>query len=121
MENTQEIIKVARGRPRKPRPIEEENIEKRPRGRPRKPTPPPKPKLPRKPKTPKEVSVWRDDRQLYFRMYYQNRKKEECPCPHCGNEFDSKLTLGKHLIRSVMCRKTREQKTNESQELSNLD
>jgi hypothetical protein len=29
MESTQEIIKVARGRPRKPRPIQEEDIVKR--------------------------------------------------------------------------------------------
>ena len=116
MENAQEIIKVARGRPRTPRPIEEENVEKRPRGRPRKP--PPDPNLPKPPRKTKEVSIWRDDRQLYFRMYYQNRTKEECSCPHCGNTFDSKLTLGKHLIRSVICRKIREQKTNE---LSNLD
>ena len=119
MENAQGIIKVTRGRPRKPRPDEEENVEKRPRGRPRKP--PPDPNLPKPPRKTKEVSIWRDDRQSYFRMYHQNRTKEECSCPHCGNTFDSKLTLGKHLIRRVICRKIREQKTNESQELSNLD
>ena len=52
MENTQEIIQVARGRPRKPKPIEEENIEKRPRGRPRKP--PPDPNLPKPPRKKKK-------------------------------------------------------------------
>ena len=121
MESTQEIIKVARGRPRKPRPIQEEDIvkEKRPRGRPRKPTP--DPNLPKPPRKTKEISIWRDDKPLYFKLYYQNRPREETVCEHCGNKFDSKLTLGKHLIRSVMCRKIREQKTNEQQELSNLD
>ena len=118
MENTQEIIQVVRGRPRKPRPVEEDNIEKRPRGRPRKLTPPPKPKPPRKPKTPKEVSIWRDNRPLYFKLYYQNRPRVETVCEHCGNHFDSKLTLGKHLIRSVMCRKIREQKTRNKQTIS---
>ena len=55
-------------------------------------------------------------------MYYKNRKKEECSCPHCGNEFDSKRTLNSHLRKSVLCKKLREmQQTNESQELSNLD
>ena len=71
MENTQEIIKVTRGRPRKPKPIEEINedtVEKRGRGRPRK-----YPQQEEKPK--KEIYLWRDDRQLYFRLYYQNRKK----------------------------------------------
>jgi len=108
MKNTQEMIKVARGGPRKPQPIEEDNIEKRPRERPRKR--PPDPNLPKPPRNAKEVSIWRDDRQLYFRMYYQNRTKEECSCPQCGNTFDSKLTLGKHLIRSVICRKSENKK-----------
>ena len=74
MENAQEIIKVARGRPRKPRPIEEENIEKRPRGRPRKPQP--DPNLPKPTRKTKEVSLWRDNKKLYFQLYYQNRPKE---------------------------------------------
>ena len=53
MENTREIIMVTRGRPRKPKPIEEINedtVDKRGRGRPRK-----YPKQEEKPK--KEIYV----------------------------------------------------------------
>jgi len=55
-------------------------------------------------------------------MYYPNRPKGETTCVHCGITFDSKITLGKHLIRSVLCKKLRESKeNNETTELSNLD
>ena len=130
MENSTDIIKVSRGRPRKPRPPEEENneVEKRGRGRPRKPLPdpnlpkPPKPPKPRKPKTLKEVSIWRDNKPLYFKLYYQNRPRAETECMHCGNTFDSKMRLNNHLTRSVLCKKLRESKENtETTELSNLD
>ena len=123
MENIQENIKVSRGRPRKQRPIEEDNDnnkEKRPRGRPRKP--PPDPTLPKPPRKTKEISIWRDNRPLYFKLYYQNRPKEECACPYCGNKFDSKRNLNGHLLNSVICKRIREtQQPTESQELSNLD
>ena len=118
MENI-EPMKVARGRPRKPRPPEEENdvVEKKMWGRPRiHPI-----KDPNAPKIPKE-SIWRDNKPLYFKLYYQNRPKVITTCVHCGNKFDSKITLGKHLIRSVLCKKLRESKeNNETTELSNLD
>ena len=120
MENA-EPIKVSRGRPRKPRPLEEEEendvVEKKGRGRPRiHPI-----KDPNAPKIPKE-SIWRDNKPLYFKLYYQNRPKVETTCVHCGNKFDSKITLGKHLIRSVLCKKLRESKeNNETTELINLD
>ena len=118
MEDT-EPKKVARGRPRKPRPPEEENdvVEKKIRGRPRiHPI-----KDPNAPKIPKE-SIWRDNKPLYFKLYYQNRPKVETTCVHCGNKFDSKITLRKHSIRSVLCKKLRESKeNNETTELSNLD
>ena len=116
MENSTDIIKVSRGRPRKPRPPEEENndVEKRGRGRPRKPLPDPNlpkpPKPPRKPKTLKEVSIWRDNKPLYFKLYYQNRPRAETECMHCGNTFDSKMRLNNHLTRSVLCKKLRESK-----------
>ena len=121
MENA-EPIKVARGRPRKPRPLEEEEendvVEKKGKGRPRiHPI-----KDPNAPRKKKEVCVWRDNKPLYFKLYYQNRPKVETTCVHCGNKFDSKITLGKHLIRSVLCKKLRESKeNNETTELSNLD
>ena len=119
MEDT-ESTKVTRGRPRKPRPPEEEHdvVEKKGRGRPR--THPVKdPNAPRKKK---DVSIWRGDQPLYFKLYNQNKPKVETTCVHCGNKFDSKITLGKHLIISVLCKKLRESKeNNETTELSNLD
>ena len=89
---------VKRGRPKKVKTEEEE-----------------------KPKVKKE-SLFRDNPRLYFRLYYQNRPREECSCPHCGNKFDSKRALNSHLRKSVICKKLRETKqNNEPQELSNLD
>jgi hypothetical protein len=61
-------------------------------------------------------------RVFILQIVYQNRPKVETTCVHCGNKFDSKITLGKHLIRSVLCKKLRESKeNNETTELSNLD
>ena len=112
-----ERVAVARGRPRKPRPPEDEHdaVDKRSRGRPRihPITDPDAPQIPKE-------SIWRDNKPLYFKLYYQKRPKVETPCVHCGNKFDSKITLGKHLIRSVLCQKLRESKeNNETTELSN--
>ena len=119
MEDT-EPIKVARGRPRKPRPPEDENnvVDKKGRGRPRiHPI-----KDPNAPRKKKEVCVWRDNKPLYFKLYYQNRPRAETECMHCGNTFDSKMRLNNHLTRSVLCKKLRESKeNNETTELSNLD
>ena len=92
-------MKVARGRPRKPRPPEEENdvVEKKIKGRPRiHPI-----KDPNGPKVPKE-SIWRDDKPLYFKLYYQNRPTVERTPVHCGNKFHSKITLGKNQKKCTM-------------------
>ena len=49
-------------------------------------------------------------------------QKVETTCVHCGNKFDSKITLGKHVTRSVLCKQPSESnENNETTELSNLD
>lgn len=99
MEN-KEPIKVAKGRPRKPKPEEEVSDSGL--------------KKSRKPKKLKEISLWRDDRSNYFKQYYQNRQKVECSCEHCGNKFTALSTLKRHQVRSVLCKRIREVKqTNE--------
>ncbi len=87
------------------------------RGRPKKPKVP-KEKPEPKPRERKEVSIWRDDPRLYFRMYYHNRPKEKCSCPHCGNTFDSKRGLDNHVYKSVLCKRIREIKAQQADEQS---
>ena len=111
-------IEIARGRPRQPRPPEDEHdaVEKKSRGRPRI-HPIKDPNAPRK-KT--EVSIWRGDKPLYFKLSYQNTPEVETTCVHCGNKFDSKVALVKHITRRVFCKKPSESKeNNEATELSN--
>ena len=81
------------------------------RGRPRKVTEPKE----KKPREKKEVSIWRDNPRLYFRMYYHNRPREETSCPHCGNTFDSKRLLKYHLRQSGLCKRIREIKAKQEE------
>ena len=90
-EQVKVILLVRRGRPKKDKEAEEK---------------------PQK----KTESIWRDNPRLYFKMYYHNRPREECSCPHCGNKFDSKRSLGNHLYKSVLCKKIRQQQ----QEVTNI-
>ena len=94
---------VERGRPQKPR-IEAEKVVAQ-RGRPRKP----KPDLEINVKTEKQKtpSLYKEDPKAYFRAYYHNRPKVESTCEHCGNKFDSMLSLRTHIRTSVLCKKLR--------------
>ena len=130
MENTEIILEdslagnpwdlpvVKRGRPRKPKSLADEEKPKRQRGRPRKRTPQPK-----QPRNPKEVSIWRDDRNNYYRLYFHYRTKEETVCPHCNNVFDSRRLLNNHMNTSALCKIIREIKRNaeEQEPLNSLD
>ena len=112
-----ELPRVRRGRPKSEKPQDVPPKVPKPMGRPRKEKPivenedetdETKVTKKRKPKTKlKEFSLWRDDKNEYFRQYLRNRPTGVFTCPHCSNTFITNLKLLRHIRCSVMCKKLR--------------
>ena len=91
----------------------EAKVKKETRGRPRKEKPPPEPKEPKEPKERKqrkEVSLWRDDKKLYYQIYFQEKLKKDCVCQFCNKQFKSVTGFQRHARSSKYCKMVKDLK-----------